>query len=75
MGVLLKLLITLMSLIVIMIFLVGLFFVMLISVVYIFGYVYDSIFGNSFISLGHFISGKYPKIKNIPIVVKLRRKI
>lgn len=75
MDVLFELLIKLMSLTVIMIFLVGLLFVMLISVVYIAGYVYDSIFGNSFISLGHFISGKYPKIKNIPIVVKLWRKI
>ena len=75
MDVLLELLIKLWSLTVIMIFLIGLLFVMLISVVYIAGYVYDSIFGNSFISLGHFISGKYPKIKNIPIVVKLWRKI
>ena len=75
MDVLLELLIKLLSLTVIMIFLIGLLFVMLISVVYIAGYVYDSIFGNSFISLGHFISGKYPKIKNIPIVVKLWRKI
>ena len=39
------------------------------------GYVYDSIFGNSFIRLGHFIGGKYSKIKNIPIVAKLWRKI
>jgi hypothetical protein len=39
------------------------------------GYVYDSIFGNSFISLGQFISGKYPKIKNISIAEKLWRKI
>ena len=75
MDVLLELLIKLLSLTVIMIYLIGLLFVMLISVVYIAGYVYDSIFGNSFISLGHFISGKYPKIKNIPIVVKLWRKI
>lgn len=75
MGVLLELLIKLMSLTVIMIFLIGLLFIMLISVVYIAGYVYDSIFGNSFISLGHFISGKYPKIKNISIVEKLWRKI
>ena len=56
MDVLLELLIKLLSLTVIMIFLIGLLFVMLISVVYIAGYVYDSIFGNSFISLGHFIS-------------------
>lgn len=51
MDVLLELLIKLLSLTVIMIFLIGLLFVMLISVVYIAGYVYDSIFGNSFISL------------------------
>lgn len=75
MEALLGLLIKLLSLIVIMIFLVGLLFVMLISVVYIVGYVYDSIFGNSFIRLGHFIGGKYSKIKNIPIVAKLWRKI
>ena len=75
MDVLLELLIKLLSLTVIMIFLIGLLFVMLISVVYIAGYVYDSIFGNSFISLGHFISGKYPRIKNIPVVVKLWEKI
>lgn len=75
MGVLLELLVKLMSLTVIMIFLIGLLFIMLISVVYIAGYVYDSIFGNSFISLGHFISEKYPKIKNISIVEKLWRKI
>ena len=49
MDVLLELLIKLLSLTVIMIFLIGLLFVMLISVVYIAGYVYDSIFGNSFI--------------------------
>ena len=54
MSVLIELLVKLMSLIVIMIYLVGLLFVMLISVVYIVGYVCDSIFGNSFISLGHF---------------------
>lgn len=71
MGVLLELLITLMSLIVIMIILVGLLFVMLISVVYIAGYVYDSILGNSIISLGHFIGRKYPKIKNSSLVVKM----
>ena len=75
MDVLFELLIKLMSLTVIMIFLIGLLFIMLISVVYIAGYVYDSIFGNLFISLGHFISGKYPKIKNILIVEKLWRKI
>ena len=75
MDVLFELLIKLMSLTVIMIFLIGLLFIMLISVVYIAGYVYDSIFGNLFISLGHFISGKYPKIKNISIVEKLWRKI
>lgn len=75
MGVLLELLIKLMSLTVIMIFLGGLLFVMLISVVYIVGYVCDSIFGNSFISLGHFISGKDPKIKNISIAEKLWKKI
>ena len=44
MDVLLELLIKLLSLTVIMIFLIGLLFVMLISVVYIAGYVYDSIF-------------------------------
>jgi hypothetical protein len=75
MGALIELLIKLASLIVIIIFLVGLLFIMLISVVYIAGYIYDSVFGNSFIWLGHFISGKYPKIKNIPMVVKLWRKI
>ena len=75
MSVLMELLVKLISLIVIMIYLVGLLFVMLISVVYIVGYVCDSIFGNSFISLGHFISGKYPKIKNISIVKKLWKKI
>lgn len=32
-------------------------------------------FGNSFISLGHFIGGKYSKIKNIPLIVKLWRKV
>lgn len=47
MSVLFELLIKLMSLLVIMIFSVGLLFVMLISIVYIVGYVYDSIFGNS----------------------------
>mgnify|MGYP000547548411 CR=1 FL=1 len=75
MDVLLELLPKLMLLIIVMLFLVGLLFVTLISVVYIAGYVYDSIFGNSFISLGHFISGKYPRIKNIPVVVKLWEKI
>lgn len=75
MGALIELLIKLASLIVIMIFLVGLLFIMLISVVYIVGYIYDSIFGNLFIYLGHFLSGKYPKIKNIQIVRKLWRKI
>lgn len=75
MDVLLGFLIKFLTLSVIMIFLIGLLFVMLISVVYIAGYVCDSIFGNLFVSLGHFISVKYPKIKNIPIVVKLWRKI
>lgn len=53
----------------------ALLFVMLISVVYIMGYVCDSIFGNSLIKLGHFISRKYPKIKSVPIVLKMWRKI
>ena len=75
MGGLYELLIKLMSAVVIVLPLIVLLFIMLISVVYIVGYVYDSIFGNSFINLGHFIGGKYPKIKNIPIVVKLWRKI
>ncbi len=75
MGVLLELIIKLVSLIVVMIFLVGLLFVILISVVYIAGYVYDSIFGNSFISLGNFIGRKYPKIKNSPFIVKAWKKI
>lgn len=75
MDVLFELIIKLVSLIVIMIFSVGLLFVMLISVVYIAGYVYDSIFGNSLISLGHFIGRKYPKIKNFPLVVKVWKKI
>ena len=75
MDVLLELLPKLMLLIIVMIFLVGLLFVTLISVVYIAGYAYDTIFGNSFIRLGHFISGKYPRIKNIPVVVKLWEKI
>lgn len=74
MDVLLELLPKLMLLIIVMIFLVGLLFVTLISVVYIAGYAYDTIFGNSFIRLGHFISGKYPRIKNIPVVVKLWEK-
>ena len=71
MGVLLEVLITLMPLIVIMVILIGLLFVMLISVVYIVGYVYDSILGNSIISLGHFTCRKYPKIKNSSLVVKM----
>ena len=75
MDVLLELLIMLMIAIVLLIFFVGLLFVTLISVVYIAGYAYDSIFGNSFIRLGHFISRKYPRIKKIPIAVKLWRKI
>ena len=75
MDVLLELLPKLMLLIIVMIFLVGLLFVTLISVVYIAGCAYDTIFGNSFIRLGHFISGKYPRIKNIPVVVKLWEKI
>lgn len=75
MDVLLELLPKLMLLIIVMLFLVGLLFVTLISVVYIAGYAYDTIFGNSFIRLGHFISGKYPRIKNIPVVVKLWEKI
>ncbi len=75
MSVLLEWLIKGLLAIVIMIFVVGLLFIMLISVVYIMGYVYDSIFCKSFISFGYFISGKYPKIKSIPIVVKLWRKI
>jgi hypothetical protein len=75
MDVLLELLIILMLLIVLLIFGVGLLFVMLISIVYITGYAYDTIFGNSFIRLGYFISGKYPRIKNISIVVKLWEKM
>lgn len=75
MGVLIELLITLALGIVIIIFSVGILCVLLTSVVYIVGYVYDSIFGNFLIRLGHFIGGKYSKIKKIPIVVKLWRKI
>lgn len=75
MDVLLELLIKLTSLIVIMIFLVGLLFILSISLVYTVGYVYDSIFGNSFVRLGHFIGRKYSKIKNIPLVVKLWKKL
>lgn len=51
MDVLLELLPKLMLLIIVMLFLVGLLFVTLISVVYIAGYAYDTIFGNSFIRL------------------------
>lgn len=75
MSVLFELLLKLMSLLVIMIFSVGLLFVMLISIVYIVGYVYDSIFGNSIICLCRFLGRKYPKIKNIPLVVKVWERI
>lgn len=74
MVVLLELLIKIGLLIMVVIFAIGLLFVMLISTVYTVGYVYDSIFGNSFIRLGHFIGRKYPKIKNIPLVVKVWKK-
>lgn len=57
------------------IFVLVLLFVMLISVVYIMGCIYDSIFGNSFIRLGHFIAEKYPKIKEKSWAVKLWKKI
>lgn len=48
---------------------------MLISIIYIVEYVYDGIFGNLFIRMGHFIGRIYPKIKNIPLVVKAWKKI
>lgn len=75
MDVLFEWLIILASSIVIIIFSVGLLFIISISAVYIVGYAYDSIFGNCLIRLGHFIGGKYSKIKNIPMLVKLWRKI
>lgn len=75
MHVLIELLKGLVFYIAIIIFLAGLLFAMLISVVYIIGYIYDSIFGNSFIRLGHFIGGKYSGVKNMPLIVKMWRKI
>lgn len=39
------------------------------------GYVYDSIFGNSLLKVGHFIGKKFSKIKDISLIVKLWRKI
>ena len=70
-----KLLIMLPVMILLLIYLIALLFIMLISVIYTAGYVYDSVFGSSFITLGHFIGRKNPKIKNIPIVIKLWKKI
>lgn len=60
--------------IVIMMFSVCILFVAMASVVYIVGYVYDSIFGNSILRLGHFIGRKHPKIKNMPMIVKAWKK-
>ncbi len=71
---LLELLIMLLKLILVFIFLLGLLLVVWASVVYIVGYIYDSIFGDSLIRLGHFVGSKCPKIKDIPIVVKYWRK-
>lgn len=70
MGILFELLIRLASLILVMIYLVGLLFVMLISVVYVVGYAYDSIFGDFFIRFGQFIAKKYPRIKSNVLAVK-----
>lgn len=75
MGMLFELLVKLALLLAMMVFLVGLLFILLISVVYIVGYVYDSIFGNSLLKVGHFIGRKFPKIKNISLIVNLWRKI
>lgn len=71
MSELLEVLKDLMLLIMIIIILAGLLFVMLISAVYIFGYIYDSIFGNSIVMLGHLLGRKHPKIKNNTLVVKI----
>ena len=61
--------------IVIMMFSVCILFVAMTSVAYIVGYVYDGIFGNSILRLGHFIGRKHPKIKNMPMIVKAWKKI
>lgn len=75
MNMLLKLVVmSVLWLLIIFIIIWALFF-MLISVVYTMGYVYDSIFGNFFVLLGHFIGGKYSKIKNVSLVVKVWEKI
>lgn len=70
-----KLLIMLPIMLLMLIYLIALLFIMLISVIYTAGYVYDSVFGNSLISLGHFIGGKNPKIKNSSVVIKLWKRI
>ena len=44
---------------------IALLIVMLITVVYAVGYLYDSIFGNSLYKLGLYIGKKYPQIKKI----------
>lgn len=53
----------------------ALLFMLLISIVYLVGYIYDCIFGNSLLKLGHFIFKKCPKVKNILLAEKLWEKI
>ncbi len=73
--ILFELLIKMLELIVMLIFLLGLLFILLISVVYIAGYLYDSVIGNLFIRVGHFVGGKYPKIRKFSYIIKLWNKI
>lgn len=75
MDALYELLITLLIVVIKILLSVGLLFVMLISVVYVFGYIYDSIFGNVLIIIGKFIGERNQKIKSRPLIVKLWEKI
>lgn len=51
----------------------ALLMVMLISIIYSVGYLYDSIMGNSLYKLGMFIAKKYPVIKKFSILVKIKK--
>lgn len=56
-------------------YLVGVLFVFLTSVIYVIGYVYDSVFGNTILKIGHFIGKEIPSIKEDIFIIKCWQRI
>lgn len=75
MDILFKLIIAFLALVIALIDLVGLLFVMLISIVYLGGYIYDSILENLLLRIGHYIGRKIPRIKENILMRKIWEKM